>query len=142
MFNKLLANLPFNPSLVNQVAFYGRRLRGESSIRRVGLVVAVLALIVQFLAITSTPNLTQASPANDLINGGISTPNNAYNYCQQNGSQAAPNYGTIMNYYGISCADILNASTISIKSTDDNDNLYTIGQQPANLAGDANINKR
>lgn len=136
MFNKLLANLPFNPSLVNQVAFYGRRLRAESSIRRVGFVVAGLALFVQFLAVISTPNLTQASPANDLIDGGVSSTTQAYNDCQQNSAKAAPNYGSILSYYGISCGDILNASSVFIKSTDDGNNLYTIGQQPANLAGE------
>ena len=136
MLNKLFANLPFNPSLVNQVAFYGRRLRAESSIRRLGFVFVGLALLVQAFAMISEPNLSQASPANDLINGGISSPAEAYSDCQQNSARVAPDYGTILNHYGIACSDISSATTVSIKSTDNQNNLYSLGQQSSTLAGE------
>ena len=136
MLNKLLANLPFNPGLVNQVAFYGRRLRAESSIRRLGFAFAGLALFVQVIAVISAPPLAQASQPNDLINGGISSAAQAYTDCQQN----VQSYGTILNSYGITCADVKNAPTTSIHSTDHGKNLYSMGRQPANKAGETTQN--
>jgi hypothetical protein len=136
VLNKLLANLPFNPGLVNQVAFYGRRLRAESSIRRLGFAFAGLALFVQVIAVISAPPLAQASQPNDLINGGISSAAQAYTDCQQN----VQSYGTILNSYGITCADVKNAPTTSIHSTDHGKNLYSMGRQPANKAGETTQN--
>ncbi len=50
MFKKLLANLAFNPSLINQVVFYSKKLNQEARLRRLGFMAVCLALGVQVVA--------------------------------------------------------------------------------------------
>jgi uncharacterized repeat protein (TIGR01451 family) len=140
MLNKLLANLPFNPSLMDQVAFYGKRLRAESSVRRIGLVFVTLALLVQVFAAISPARSSADSSPNDLINGGIGSKADALVDCQNNiVSDGNVGYGTILNTYGISCADVANASVVSLRSTDDNKQLFSMGHTPEDLAGETPV---
>jgi hypothetical protein len=69
MFKKLVANLPFNPSLITQVGFYADRLRQEKSIRRLSFVFMALAMAVQSLAIISPPEKSLAYSTNHIQNG-------------------------------------------------------------------------
>jgi hypothetical protein len=69
MFKRLLSNLPFNPSLLDQVSFYYGRLRQEESVRRTGFVLIVLAMVVQFIATLAPPQQSLASSPNDILNG-------------------------------------------------------------------------
>jgi uncharacterized repeat protein (TIGR01451 family) len=123
MFEKLLSVLPYNPSLAHQLSFYSRRMREEAAIRRIGVFFLVLAFMVQFMAVLSPPQPTSASSSNDLINGGISSANDARNRCNQNDEH----YGDIVNYFGISCADIAAANTVTLQSTGDA-NYYSMGR--------------
>ncbi|HET7319997.1 MAG TPA: hypothetical protein VFI84_00245 [Candidatus Saccharimonadales bacterium] len=127
MFEKLLANLPYNPSLVHQLGFYAKRMRREESIRRTGLVFLVLAFLVQFFAVLNPPQPTVADSVNDLINNGISSASNpaayAATFCKDN----TRHYKDILVYYGITCAEVANAGTVTIKSTDYDNQLYSMG---------------
>jgi uncharacterized repeat protein (TIGR01451 family) len=125
MFEKLVALLPFNPSLAHDLAFYGRRMREESSIRRTGMVFIVLAFLVQFFAVLSPPQPTVADSVNDLINGGISSAAEAKDYCVRD----VRDYKKILNYYGIDCSEVGVATTTYIKSTDDNGTIYSMGHK-------------
>ncbi len=58
MFEKLLAVLPYNPSLAHQMRFYAGRMREEAGIRRIGLIFMVLTFFVQFFAVLSPPQST------------------------------------------------------------------------------------
>jgi hypothetical protein len=69
MFKKLLSNLPFNPSLLDQVSFYYGRLRQEEAVRRVGFVLIVAAMVVQFIATVYPPQQSLAASPNDILNG-------------------------------------------------------------------------
>jgi hypothetical protein len=69
MFKKLLSNLPFNPSLLDQVSFYYSRLRNEAAIRRVGFILMVAAMVVQFIAAIYPPQQSLAASPNDILNG-------------------------------------------------------------------------
>ena len=71
MFKKLISNLPFNPSLIEQVSFYAKRIHKESSVRRTGLFVLGLAMLVQMLAVFSPPQATMDRSNNDIVNGGF-----------------------------------------------------------------------
>src|SRR5580704_3596456 len=71
MFNKLLANLPFNPSLVTQISFYGKRLKQESSVRRLGFGFVALALAIQIFAVVAPPQASVQASSNDIISGGF-----------------------------------------------------------------------
>jgi uncharacterized repeat protein (TIGR01451 family) len=113
MFDKLLATLPYNPSMVHQLAFYGRRMREESTVRRAGLILLVLSFLIQFFAVISPPQATLADSPNDLVNGGVKSAAQAEQNCKDN----TRHYGDIMHYYGITCAEIGGSDVITLKST-------------------------
>lgn len=136
MFNKLLNNLPFNPSLIDQVSFYAKRLKRESSFRRLGFIFIALAMVIQLIAVVSPPKQSLASSNNDLINGGIGSVSDAVYHCQNN----TQGYGTIMAYYNISCANIGAAQTITLHSNDYNGQLFSMGRIPYSKAGETPVN--
>ncbi len=131
MFEKLLSVLPYNPGLSHQVAFYSRRMREEAAIRRIGVIFIVLAFMVQFMAVLSPPQPTTAASNNDLINGGISSATDAQRHCNQNTQR----FGAIVQYFGISCADIGRADTVNISSN--GKNYYSMGRLPQGAHNDA-----
>jgi uncharacterized repeat protein (TIGR01451 family) len=129
MLEKLLGVLPYNPSLIHQMAFYADRMRDESNIRRTGTIFIVLTFLVQFFAVIVPPQPTVASPDNDLINGGFTTPAEAAKYCEKD----VQHYQTILANYGIKCTDLASASTVTLKSTDKTstgDCIYSMGRVP------------
>lgn len=126
MFEKLLSNLPFNPDLVNQVAFYARRMRQEESIRRTGMIFVVLAFLVQFIAFTAPAPSTAAYSNSDMINGGISSKADAVNACRNN----IKNYGDALWNFHITCGNIVNATTTTILSNSHGGNLYSLSWLP------------
>jgi hypothetical protein len=124
MFKRLLSNLPFNPSLIDQVSFYTKRMHREESLRRLGLGFIVLAMVVQMFAIISPPEPTLASSGNDIINGGFSSREQAVNYCRNNTQQ----FGTILAYYQVTCETLGSAATVQLKSTDHSKELDSMGR--------------
>jgi uncharacterized repeat protein (TIGR01451 family) len=136
MFDKLLSNLPFNPGLVDQVAFYARRMRREQAIRRLGFSFIAIAFIIQFIAVISPPQSSMAASNNDLINGGISSAAQAYNYCQNN----IGGYGDILQNYGISCSDVAHAPTQNLSSNDYNRQLFSMGRIDYPISGETPVN--
>jgi uncharacterized repeat protein (TIGR01451 family) len=127
MFKKLLTNLPYNPSLIGQVSFYAKRLHGEEKIRRLGLVFVMLAFFVQMFAFVSQPESTLAESDNDIIRGGFTTRDQAVLHCINPQSD----FSKILAYYGVSCEQIANASTVTIRSNAaDYDSLGRVQQGP------------
>lgn len=135
MFNKLLSNLPFNPSLINQVAFYGKRLKKETSVRRIGFLFIAATMALQVFAVVAPPKQSSANPGNDLIPNGFSSPATAVNYCRSN----IQGFGDIMSYYDISCDDIARGTTVTIRSTDYNNQLYSMGRIPYGIANEYSV---
>ena len=83
MFEKLLSLIPYNPGLLQQMNFYGQRMREEAAIRRTGMIFIVLAFLIQFFAVLNPPQLTAAArrSSNDLVDCGISSAEDAYRHC-------------------------------------------------------------
>lgn len=50
MFKKLLANLSFNPGLLEEVILYQKRMQREARLRLYGLMLVVLAILLQVVA--------------------------------------------------------------------------------------------
>ena len=126
MFEKIISNLPYNPSLIKDLGFYARRIRKEESLRRLGLVFIVLAFFVQFFAVISPPSPSEAASTNDMINGGFSRISELVADCKSNLKQ----YQTIIKYYGLSCADLASGQTVSLVSTSYNKKLFSMGWNP------------
>ncbi len=136
MFEKLLSALPFNPGILDQLSFYYQRVRAERSIRRIGLIFIVLAFLVQFFAFISPSQAALAQSPNDMINGGFNSAVEAGNDCQSN----IQNYKVILAYYGVSCAQVYNAPTVTINSDQYNKQLWSMGQLSYNIAGNQPVN--
>ncbi|HET9174500.1 MAG TPA: hypothetical protein VFN56_04455 [Candidatus Saccharimonadales bacterium] len=135
MFDKLISNLPYNPSLIHQLSFYAKRMRSEASVRRTGFAFLMLAFLIQFFAVISPPKPTVAASNNDLVNGGFRSATQAASYCRNN----TQDYGTILANYGISCDKVANAPTITINSRQWNGQLYSMGRLPYNIAGETPV---
>lgn len=70
MFKKLVSNLPFNPSLIQQVSFYGKRLQQEQAIRKTSFLFIVGALIINIIAISAPAQNTLAGTDGHIVQGG------------------------------------------------------------------------
>jgi uncharacterized repeat protein (TIGR01451 family) len=136
MFEKLLALLPYNPGLTHQMAFYSRRMREEATIRRTGLIFLVLAFMIQFFAVISPPQSSVADSSNDLVNGGISSRDDAVQACKDN----THHYGDVLEYYGIDCSDVAHAEVTNISSTGENKKLFSLGRLAYGKAGETPVN--
>jgi uncharacterized repeat protein (TIGR01451 family) len=124
MFKKLISNLPFNPSLVQQVSFYGKRLRQETSVRRLGFLFVGLAFAVQLFAVIAPPQLSLAVSDNDIIRGGFTTNQQATLWCLDQNKDI----GKILLYYGLTCDSVYKAPVVTIRSTDYNRQLNSMGR--------------
>ncbi len=136
-FKRLVSNLPYNPSLINQVSFYAKRLKDEASVRRLGFLFMALTLFVQMFAVIAPPTPSSAQDVNnDLIPGGFSTPSRAIAYCDD----GSKDFGAILANYGITCDNLRDASTQTIRSTDNGGQLYSMGRLPYGKPGEYPVN--
>jgi uncharacterized repeat protein (TIGR01451 family) len=135
MLEKLLSTLPYNPNTPKQLAFYAGRLHDEKSVRRIGLIFILLTFFVQFFAFISPPQSTMARSNNDIVDGGFRSLSEALNYCKND----TANFQDILKHYGISCADLSKSTTVSLKSTDHNKQLYSMGRLPYGKAGETPV---
>lgn len=124
MFKKLVSNLPFNPSLINQVSFYAKRLHQEEALRRIGLVLVALSFLVHLFGVVSPPQPTLAESTNDIIRGGFTTPQDAANKCKD----TTKDYSKIFSYYGVTCDMLATAATEYIRSTGENRYFDSLGR--------------
>lgn len=123
MFQKLLSNLPFNPSLIGKVTFYTNRLRKETFVRRLGVFFIVAALGVQIFAMVAPAEPSLAASSNDIKYGGFSSQGEIVNYCQSNGE-----FSTILAYFGISCVALYAGTIKNVNSRDNGGQLYSMGR--------------
>lgn len=133
MINRLISNLPYNPSLINELAFYTKRIKREESIRKVGFVLIILSLFVQMFAASFPAEKSLAqSPNNDLI-GRVETK------AQILRAWDNPRTGVAQAYqkFGVTRKDISNLSNKpndTIKSYARN-NYWSVGKQPLSSHG-------
>jgi hypothetical protein len=67
MFKRLLADLPFSPGLIRQVSSYRNKLRHETRLRALGLVLLILALSVQLFTMSYAPQFLVSKVSNNCI---------------------------------------------------------------------------
>lgn len=134
MFNKLLSNLPFNPSLIDQVSFYAKRLHKEAGIRRAGFAFLALAMVVQLFAVFSPAqaSLSCDPSGNDIVQCGFKSKSEAVSYCQQN----TRGFGTILLYHGLTCDKLTSAEDVTIRTTDYGNRLRSVGRKAFHKTGE------
>lgn len=120
MFKKLVTNLPYSPGLLNQVGFYTKRLQQEEFTRRIGLIFGILALLVNInLSVFTPENSVLASPANDVVTGGIygSTAKQMQDKAIA-AMRSSPYTKAIYDYYGVTESDIQKTNIAYINNSD------------------------
>jgi hypothetical protein len=132
MFKKLLSNLPFNPSLLDEVSFYYGRLRKEAAIRRAGFILMTAAIAVQFIAALYPPQQSLAASPNDIVNG-ITDKNSILKAWDANTHHARDVYSK----FGITRENIANIKGQSTNSTVNStaDNFWSTGFFPLSTFG-------
>ncbi len=105
MFKKLIASLPYNPSTIDQIAFYSKRLKRENSLRKLGLLFVILSMLVQIVAVSFPAEKSLAASSNDVIYGGVSSVSDLKRKYDSHADVRA-----LYNRFGINGNDITNAS--------------------------------
>lgn len=132
MFRKLLSNLSFNPSLINQVSFYATRLHKEAFLRRVGLAFMVLTMGVQLFAAAAPPVSSLNASPNDIVYGGIRGGDPKANMLRVYDADNDGRNGGIkalFKAFNINREDIANTCRVSSVNSSDR-SLYSLGRQP------------
>lgn len=140
MFRKLISNLPFSPSLINQLGFYSKRLKKEQFTRKLGLIATVFAIVVQTLTILAPAQSTLAASTNDIIyNGNGKTMQGILRAYSDNSDQLGrKDIRTIFKHYDITAANLQNSRQVTIKSTAAN-NYWSIGRAPRGYGGEVAV---
>ncbi|HEX9679205.1 MAG TPA: hypothetical protein VGA08_01120 [Candidatus Saccharimonadales bacterium] len=140
MFKKLVANAAFSPSMVTTIGFYAKRLRQEEFTRRLGLIFSALAVALQTLAIISPPEATIASGPNNIIYTGVTSVEDLLRHYDRNDDgNGHRDLQQIFAHYGISRDDLADAKITTIKSTDRDRKLRSIGRKPYGKAGEVAV---
>lgn len=140
MFRNLVANAVFSPSVVNSIGFYIRRLRQEEFTRRLGLVFCAMAVALQSLAIISPPEPTIAAGPNNIIYSGVTSISDLLNkYDANDDGNGHRDIQAIFDHYGISRDDLAQAKIVTIRSTDRDKSLRSIGRKAYGKTGETAV---
>ena len=71
MFRKLVSSLLYSPSLMGSFGVYAEHLKHEEFARRIGLIIAIIAVAAHTLFVILPPSSANTSSSNDLISGGV-----------------------------------------------------------------------
>jgi uncharacterized repeat protein (TIGR01451 family) len=120
MFKKLVSNLPFNPGLIQQVSFYGKRLHKEQAVRKMSFLFMGATLLVNIIAFSIPAQNTLATSENDIIYGAKSKTTVLNAYDNDRDGKGRTDIQDIYNFYGITRADIANAASVNVRSNERN----------------------
>lgn len=120
MFRKLVSNLPFQPSLLSDVAFYAHRLRKEHAVRRLGFTLILVGFGIQIFAVAFPPESSLATNAGDIIYGATSKKDVLTAYRKDQDQLGRKDIRAIFNHYGIGEAQIEKATPTTIKDSNKN----------------------
>lgn len=125
MFKKLITNLPFQPPLLGQVAFYVHRLKQEAVLRRAGFILIALTLVVQMFAIFSPSKSSLATSAGDIVYGATTRQDVLDAYTKNRDQLGRKDIQAIFNYYGIGADQIKSAQLTKIHESSAKDYTNT-----------------
>jgi hypothetical protein len=84
MFRKLVENISFSPALIESLGRYAKALKQEESIRRFGLILLALALVVQIATSIYPSEQANVASKQDFIYGGATSLNNLIDQYNKN----------------------------------------------------------
>lgn len=136
MLKRLVSNLPFSPSLIEDVPFYISKYKQQYFIRLFGLILLILALVVQLLIAANPPQPSISSSPNDIIQGGFSSKTEAVLDCQNN----IDDFSDILNHFSLDCSDLANGYTQTISLNSYPSTPYSLNRVPYGAADEVAIN--
>lgn len=140
MFQSILANLSYSPSTFTYLRFYSERLRREELTRKLGLFFSAFAVVLQSFAIISPPEPTLAAGPNNIIYSGVTSINDLLKkYDANDDGNGHKDVQQIFTHYGISRDDLANAKITTIRSTDHDKKLRSIGRKPYGKSGETAV---
>ncbi len=125
MFKKLITNLPFQPPLLGQVAFYVHRLRQETILRRAGFILIALTMLVQMFAVFSPSKASLATSSGDIVYGATTRKDVLDAYTKNRDQLGRRDIQAIFNHYGITDVQINKATLTTIKESSSKDYTNT-----------------
>lgn len=120
MFRKLVSNLPFQPALLSDVAFYAHRLKQEHAIRRLGFILILIGFGIQIFAVAFPPESSLATNAGDIIYGASSKKDVLTAYRKNEDQFGRKDIRAIFDHYGIGEAQIEKATSTTVKDSNKN----------------------
>jgi hypothetical protein len=136
MLKRFLTNLPFNPSMIDNIPSYIAKAKKERRLRALGVFILGLGLLLQIYISAFPAQPTTTSSANDLIHGGITNNIQAFDNCEVN----LENYELILNNYGISCKNVLNTRLVNVSSGGNQASLYSLNRLAYGKKDETTIN--
>lgn len=109
MYRKLISNLAFSPSTIEQVSFYARRLKQEESVRRLGFVLILISMCIQLFAALAPPEKSVAASRNDVIYGGVTNIDDLRSKYNSNADVRA-----LYNRFGLGSGDLTRAGASKV----------------------------
>jgi uncharacterized repeat protein (TIGR01451 family) len=136
MFDKLLTNIALRTGSLETLREFQSRESRQRALRGFGVTFLCMALVIQAFAFVAPPQSQAAASTNDLIPNGFSSKSKLVSDCNANLHQIK----TIYAWYGVSCKDISSSGVVkSLKSTEYNDKLYSVGHLPYGLPGETPV---
>jgi hypothetical protein len=130
VFRKLVSNLPFNPSLVGQVAFYTERVKKERAIRSLGMFFMIATLFLQMFAVIVPPEKSLAAGSNHILDGLSSgkTVQQNKNVVLKAWDENTGDVQKIYSFFGVSRDDIANMKNSRVTVNAFANDVWTIGR--------------
>ncbi len=140
MFRKVVANLPFSPSLINQLGFYSKRLNKEKVTRKLGVIFTIFAILIQTITFIAPAKATLAANANDIVYGGNGKTKQGIidAYVNNGDALGRRDIQAIFNSFGIDEQSLRGATYENIQSTVAND-YWSIGRYPRGTGGEMEV---
>jgi uncharacterized repeat protein (TIGR01451 family) len=115
MFKKLISNLPFQPALLSDVAFYAHRLKQEQSVRRIGFILILVGFGIQIFSVAFPPQASLATSTGDIVYGATSRQDVLTAYKNDRDQLGRTDIQEIFNAYGIGETQIAKATLTTVK---------------------------
>lgn len=129
MFRKLVSNLPFQPTLIEDIYLFIKQTNKEYRLRKLGLLLLLIGFIFNLVVLSISNNSTYRYKS-DLVYGANSQKDILESYRRGTDKLGREDIRPIYNHYGISEAQISNAKVVNITSSDNN---YTIVSRSPSL---------
>jgi uncharacterized repeat protein (TIGR01451 family) len=120
MFRKLISNLPFQPTLLAEVAHYSNRLKQEQSVRRLGVLILLIGFGLQLFIIAFPPQSSLATNRSDIIYGAKTKQDVLSAYRNNQDTLGRKDIKAIFNYYGIKESQIERSTSTTVKDNESN----------------------